>query len=216
MASGVRNSCEASAVKRACRSKAASRRSKVSLRTRARSASSRSTPAASMRSDRFVAEMADAVAEMAATGRRMRDDTSQPPARPTARTTAPAAVSCQAKRSSSAKSAPTGAHTATRVRPGPSIVASRYSPRWASPTRAAKASAGGSEGAGSSGGTDVFSTLPSARHTANDTPFASAGTSRSVRRRSRLGRGGGFPGPRSGGGEPSRSNSGKRRRLASR
>ena len=54
---------------RACRSNAASSRSNAPFNTPARAANSESTPAVSMRSDRFASEIRDAVPAMAAIGR---------------------------------------------------------------------------------------------------------------------------------------------------
>ena len=117
---GVRSSCEASAVNRACRSNAASSRPKVALSTRARSASSRSTFSGSIRSDRLSPRCRDAVSGDGRdrAGRFAARPATRRPARPPARPP-PVPASCQANAVRSRCIPSAGRPTRIVVPPGP-------------------------------------------------------------------------------------------------
>ena len=126
---GVRSSCEASAVNWRCCAKASSSRAKVSFSTAASRPSSLPGSSVRMRSERLPAAIRPAVSLIASMGRITRDTRNHPPASPMPRTPPPTASSPNAKLRNAASSGAMDLPANTTSPGGVAEYASRTVPR---------------------------------------------------------------------------------------
>ena len=166
MATGVRSSCAASAVKRVCRAKVDSSWAKVSLRTVDKWPSSLPADCTGMRSLRSPVAMRWAVSTMLVMGRRARAVIHQPMARAKASTEMAMMAS---QRAYSRRLSNTGAMdrpTSTHSPGGVKVKISRRSLRLRSPCKGLSSCGLGGRSIGSGALAEQAHSVPSRRHTA--------------------------------------------------